>query len=195
MKMSNKGSKVTNDKDNNKLFSASLALPLYTRKGFAFAIIIIFAICDIFGFKQVVETNIPADDIQSFSIIIGLAAAFEIAPIYIGYAICQKFYSLGTQGLEETNNRKFPSISTFVLIFSILACIFGIGANVIFRLLTVSSLNDKQKLAETIVMCIIPIITSLINLSVGCLSLDPLIMDIFNLSKKLAKLQAQKKAN
>lgn len=191
--MSNESSNETRDKDNDKLFSASLTLPLYARKGFALPLVIVFAICDILGFKQVVETNIPTNDVQSFSIIIGLSAAFEIAPIYIGYAICQKCYSLGTQGIEEIKNRKIPSMSTFVLIFSILACILGIGANVIFRFLTISSLHDKTKLAETIIMCTIPVITSLVNLSVGCLSFDPLIMDIFNLSKRLAKLKAKKR--
>lgn len=125
--------------------------------------------------------------------IIGLAAAFEIAPIYIGYAICQKCYNIGTQGLDDNPKKHFQHISTFVLVFSSIACGLGIAANIFARIMIlINSDNIKENLAIAVVMCVVPVITSFVNLSAGCLSFDPLIMDIFNLSVKLAKQRTLK---
>ena len=162
----------------------------------------------------------------------GLAAAFEVAPLYMGYALCLKFHNLGER------------IRNYVLGFSMAAFLLGVQVNFYFRFLTffdqflpdivacveragfwerlhampLSELFEKVCLklvqiytnlgsakgyeegtaklvvsfTETVTFSLIPVITSLINLTIGCLAFDPLYADVARLSKKLAKLRARK---
>ena len=48
-------------------------------------------------------------------------------------------------------------------------------------------------LAITITMCILPVITSLVNLVIGCLTFDPLLFDLSRIEKKLRVLTVKKR--
>ncbi len=160
----------------------------YTSKVINIPAILIFSIIDVFGFWQVIELTINEDDASRFVIIAALAIAFDIAPLYIGYSICLKCYKLGRR------------IHNWILLFSCCACILGIIGNIYFRLgtMNVAYMNSttgevsSTSLPITVLMCLLPIITSLINLVIGCLTFDPLQFDLLRLSKKLAKLELRR---
>ena len=48
---------------------------------------------------------------------------------------------------------------------------------------------DSVALPLTVLMSLLPVITSLVNLTIGCLSFDPLLFDLMRISKKLNKLK------
>lgn len=167
----------------NKLFQKIReAYTWYTSKFMSILAIIGFSVIDILGFGQIVKLTIKDTDINRYVIIAALAVAFEIAPLYIGYALCLKSYGLG------------KPIHNWVLGFSSLACIFGIFGNTYFRYKTMDiayGVNDPLGLPLTVLMSLLPIITSLVNLTVGCLSFDPLLFDLMRLSKKLQRLKTR----
>lgn len=157
----------------------------YTNKAINLPAILILAAIDVFGFLQIINLTVAEDSISRIIITSALAVAFEIAPLYIGYSICLKCYKLGR------------CIHNWVLIFSCSACFLGIIANIYFRFKTIDVAYLDPTTGEvngtglplTVLMSILPIITSLINLVIGCLTFDPLEFDLLRLSKKLAKLK------
>ena len=52
--------------------------------------------------------------------------------------------------------------------------------------------ESEAALPITVLMCLLPIITSLMSLVIGCLTFDPLQFDLLKLSKKLAKLKQRR---
>lgn len=160
----------------------------YTNKAVCTVCLFAFAVIDILGFAQIMELTMGENPLNRTVIISALAVAYEIAPLYIGYSICLKCYGFGKR------------IHNWVLLFSCSACILGIIGNIYFRFSTLNSayLNratetiDENGLPLTVLMCILPIITSLVNLVMGCLTFDPLQFDLARLSKKLAKLKMRR---
>lgn len=168
----------------NKLFEKIRnAHTWYTSKiVLIFAVIFFFPI-DILGFGQIVKLTIKDTDFNRYIIIAALAVAFEIAPLYIGYALCLRSYGLG------------KSIHKWVLGFSTTACMLGIFGNTYFRYKTMEiayGADDPLAWPLTVLMSLLPIITSLVNLTLGCLSFDPLLFDLMKLSKKLRRLKIRK---
>lgn len=157
----------------------------YTNKAVCTVCLFAFAVIDILGFAQIMELTMGENPLNRTVIISALAVAYEIAPLYIGYSICLKCYGFGKR------------IHNWVLLFSCSACILGIIGNIYFRFSTLNSayLNratetiDENGLPLTVLMCILPIITSLVNLVMGCLTFDPLQFDLARLSKKLPSLR------
>lgn len=160
----------------------------YTSKKMSIPVFLIFFVIDTLGFNQVLELTIANDPLSRGCITAALAVAFEIAPLYIGYSICLKCYNLGKR------------IHKWVFIFSCSACILGIIGNIYYRLGTMDIAYVNKLTGEvssigmpiTVLMCLLPVITSLINLVIGCLTFDPLQSDLLQLSKKLAKLELRK---
>lgn len=160
----------------------------YTNKMINLPAIFILGLIDVFGFRQIIDLTITDNIVNRFIIVTGLAIAFEIAPLYIGYSICLKCYHLGKR------------IHNWVLFFSCSACILGIISNIFFRYKTVNIAYVNPTTGEaleigmpmTVLMCILPIITSLMSLVIGCLTFDPLQFELLGLSKKLARLKVRK---
>lgn len=201
---------------------------------------IILSVCaaiDFSGFFTVaakLTESVTEDATQTFAVpflaVAGLLAAFEMAPLYMGYALCLKFHGLGKRDSGE-------QVWKYVLSFSTAAFALGVAVNLCFRFLMfggqflpqivgqieeggvpkitqamsvgeflwkvasrLANIYSHLKtggeltvtLGETIVFSLVPVITSLINLTIGCLAFDPLYADVTRLSKKLARLRAQK---
>lgn len=161
----------------------------YTNSKLSIPAVFFFGTIDILGFMQIMDLTFKEDLQNKVIIIAALATAFEIAPLYIGYAICLKSYKLGR------------NIHNWVLLFSTMACILGIFGNTYFRFTTMNyaytnKINNQVSetaLPLTVLMCILPVITSLINLTLGLLVFDPLLFDLLRLSKKLEKLKLKRK--
>lgn len=202
----------------------------YLHPAVCLIIVVACAVIDGLGFRTAataITTPTMAGEtaLESILPIAGLAAAFEVAPLYMGYALCLKLHGMGKQ------------IWKYVLGFSMAAFLLGVAVNYCFRFLAFvgqflpdivetmkkvdiseitrsmtageflmkavrklvkiyADMADKQKLTitlgGTIAYSQVPVITSLINLTIGCLAFDPLYADVAQLSKKLARLQAQK---
>lgn len=160
----------------------------YTSKAVCIPLLAVFAAIDIAGFWQIAASTIMESKLNRGIIISALAVAYEIAPLYIGYSICLKCYGLGKR------------IHNWTLLFSCSACILGIVGNIYFRLKTIDVAYINPTTLEvfeigfplTVLMCILPIITTLVNLVIGCLTFDPLQFDLTQLSKKLSRLRLYK---
>lgn len=165
----------------------SRAKTWYTNKNLSFVGIILLGFIDIVGFFQAFVGTANINDLQKVIIVSAFAIAFEVAPLYIGYALSLKCYGLGKR------------IHNWVLAFSTIACFLGVIGNVVFRSLTLSDINTDNilplntALAITITMCILPVITSLVNLVIGCLTFDPLLFDLSRIEKKLRVLTVKKR--
>ena len=165
----------------------------YTSQKFAVPALFILTIIDILGFMQIANATMSERLQNRVLIVSAFAVAFELAPLYIGYAICLKSYKLG------------QSIHNVVLGLSLTAFILGIIGNGVYRFLTMniayavpSESGETLELSEvalpmTILMFLLPLITSLVNIIIGCLSFDPLLFDLLRLSKKIRKLRAMKR--
>lgn len=149
------------------------------------ALIVLLTI-DIVGFYQITSITLYESKLSQAIIISAFGVAFEVAPLYIGYSICLKCY-----GWEN------PTLNKLIFIFSTTACFLGVIANTIYRALTMEEAyadsEGKIGLAMTIVMCILPVITSLINLVIGCLAFDPLYLHLLKLAKELRVLKMKKR--
>lgn len=204
--------------------------PWYLTTGWSKVVLACCIIIDLLGFYTItIALSKPIEDSENLALsilpIAGLAAAFEVAPLYMGYAMCLEFHDFGER------------IRKPVLGFSMAAFLLGVAVNYCFRFLTFAGqfLPDivdyakqfdiseiarsmsageflekavwkliriyadlaKEKeltvtLGGTIIFSLVPVITSLINLTIGCLAFDPLYADVVRLSKKLAELRARK---
>lgn len=158
----------------------------YTNKYISALGILSFTFLDIVGFKQILDITILESELSRVAITAALTIAFDVAPLYIGYALCLKSYKLG------------KSIHNWILGFSTIACFLGIIGNVCFRVMTMDTAyqrtrNPEYALPITVLMCLLPIITSLVNLTIGCLSFDPLLFDMLRLSKRICRLNLRKR--
>ncbi len=144
----------------------------------------LFFIIDFFGFFELAANTVNADDFTIGVLIGAFLVAFEIAPLYYGYALCLKCYNMGKQ------------IHKHVLRFSGAAFLLGIIGNAIYRILTFDFVYNEStydRIAVTIVMIILPIITSLMSLVIGCLIFDPLLFEMNSVSKKINRLNIAKR--
>ena len=163
----------------------------FTRQWFSIPMLFVLAFIDIVGFLQIAAATIEESDWTRAIIVSAFGVAFEIAPLYIGYAISLKCYDLGKR------------IHMIVFWMSLAACLLGVVGNIMYRVMTMDSAYDLNSGTEcaivraaealTILMCILPVVTSLMNIVIGCLSFDPLLFDLLKLSKKLRRLNAAKR--
>ncbi|MDR0913943.1 MAG: hypothetical protein LBM65_02080 [Oscillospiraceae bacterium] len=169
----------------------------YTSQKFSGPMLVFLVIIDIWGFMQIANLTMMDSPENRFIIISGFAVAFEIAPLYIGYVLCLKSYNLW----RPVN--KFD-LGKFVVVLSSLAFILGLIANSVYRILTIDtyaisgSAGGEQDLSSyplaiTIVMILLPIITSFVNIVIGCLSFDPLMFHLLRLAKKIKTLKIKKR--
>lgn len=180
----NSNSSIDLSFDDELLTKISNITPWYASKKVGIPSFMFLSIIDIMGFLQVANATISEALINRVIIILGFVVAFEVAPLYIGYSICLKKYDLG------------KPIRNIIFILSLIAFGLGIVCNIIYRIMTIPIAyvyTDKTLgIALTIVLCILPIITSIVNLVISSLTFDPLLHDLYMLSNKINKLIIQK---
>lgn len=166
----------------------------YTSKPFSLGAFFVFIAIDIMGFLQIANKTLSDNLISRIVIVSSFAVAFEIAPLYIGYVLCLKSYNLW----RSTKNF---NLSKLILILSTSAFVLGIVANAVYRFMTMNIAYKKPtnndidpvSLPITIVMVILPVITTFVNIVIGCLSFDPLLFELLRLTKKLRVLKIKKR--
>lgn len=166
----------------------------YTSKPFSLVALLVFIIIDVMGFLQVANKTLGDNLASRIIIVSSFAVAFEIAPLYIGYVLCLKSYDLW----RPTKNF---DLGKFILGLSSSAFFLGIIANSFYRIMTmdivynnpITGETDPISLPMTIVMIILPIITTFVNVVIGCLSFDPLLFELLRLTKKLRVLKIKKR--
>lgn len=168
----------------SKLFnSIKNAHAWYTNKHVAKGGLFALTAIDFIGFEQIASATMAESFWNRVLIVAAFIIAFEVAPLYIGYAMCLKSYGFGGRMQKR------------IYWLSLLPFILGILANAFYRWHTKDFAYDEPRLGipMTFLMCILPIITSLVNIVMGCVSFNPLQYDIFKLTKKLRTLQLRKK--
>lgn len=137
---------------------------------------------------------------------LGFIAAFEGASLYMAYAFSLKLYHYDRYAIKRSRNGKKSGLSSFVSTtalgwFSFATFVLGIIANSIFRFGILYGKDetlfkqDSHMLtlsgAITIVMILLPIITSILNFVIGCFTFDPLLFELNHLAKNLAKIKSE----
>lgn len=159
----------------------------YTNQKYGALMLIVFFVIDLAGFYQIISNTLYETKLIRAVIVSGFGAAFEIAPLYIGYSACLIYYNWA---IERFNK--------LILSLSIAAFGLGVVANTVYRVLTMTTaysdnIEPRTALATTITMCILPVITSLINLVIGCLAFDPLYIHLIKLSKQISVLKTKER--
>lgn len=158
----------------------------YTNRTWGGIILFTLLVIDMAGFYQIATNTLDENALVRGVMIGGFAVAFELAPLYIGYILCLQSYGWAVKPFH-----------TLIGIFSLSACGLGVLGNTVYRFLTLESAYDdleaEAALGITIVMCLLPVITSLINLVIGCLSFDPLYFYLMKLSKQIAILKEKER--
>jgi len=155
----------------------------YTSHKFTTPAAAVLALIDFFGFLQIANMTLPDSVVNRGLIIAAFIVAFEVSTMYVGYALSLKSYNLG------------KPVHNIVFWLSSIAFAFGVIGNIIYRIYTMGiSYKETPDLALpiTILLILLPIITSLMNVVVGCLAFDPLLFDLYRLSKKLSTLRIRK---
>lgn len=180
--------------------------PVYASLITACLSFILSAISDFFCFVQLLSTNNTnslfwergfwKDSINNLPVLVGLMLAFDAAPLYIGYMLCIKSIRQDCKDYHKND------VLDKAFVFSIIAFVLGIITNFILRLREWDGIEFwcwirgmhaiKACNLKLIAMCFIPLITSLMSLTVGCLTFDPLQFDLNRISKKLAELRVQR---
>ena len=189
--------------------------PWYTKTPSSVVALLILAMIDLGGFIQGMmsfphdfnTTSNSETIINTLALIIlvaGFVAAFEGTTIYMAYAFSLKLYHYDRfalrriySGTSKASFSKFVSTSSLGW-FCFFAFILGVIANIIFRIGTMAekdffeegSLVLTQDGAIAIVLVILPIITSILNFVIGCFSFDPILFELNQLSKNIAKTEA-----
>ena len=148
----------------------------------------ILAIMDIVGFWQIMSSIAAVNSVYKFVIIAVLAIAFEGAPLYIGYTLSLRCYQWAS------------AIHKWVLGFSVGACMLGIVGNTVFRIFTMDiaypdMINGGRSdiaVPLTVLMIILPVITTLFSLTLGCLTFDPLLIKLKKMAKNLSVMKIRK---
>lgn len=171
-----------------KLFSSIRNMNTwYTNNKFTVPVLFAAAGIDVSGFYQAVSSISYESAYVRVIIIAAFVIAFELAPLYVGYALCLKAYNLGKR------------IRKPVFYFSLASFVIGLLANTYFRIAVlkidmVTNINfDPNDTPFTVLMIVLPLITSLMNFAIGCLSFDPLLFDLKRLAKRLGALKANKR--
>lgn len=179
--------------------------PWYSRCAFAYSALIILASIDVAGFAQGILFNLPDLSQVAFweeittivamvVMVFGFIASFEFATLYMAYAFSLKLYHYDRYAIKRINRgdknvrlSKFISTTSLGWI-SFAVFVMGVIANIIFRLGTFGDeLSSKYNLALTIVMIILPVITSGLNFVIGCFNFDPILFELEHLAKELGK--------
>ena len=137
-------------------------------------------IIDSTGFYEATRGDIPLNETMTILVVAAFSAAYEIAPLYIGYAICLIKYDLGHQ------------IRKTVFTLSCSSFILGNLANFVLRFMSLKEIS-LQTITIPIVMLLLPLITSLISIVIGCLTFDPILFDIKRLASDVRILHTRKR--
>lgn len=197
------------------VYEAKKEKPWYTSVVTGSVSLIGLAIIDISGFIQGVLTRATILDSMApneaffarFALVVmvaGFIAAFEGSTLYMAYAFTLKLYHFDRYAVKRINiKKKGAKLSRFVSTsalgwISFISFILGVIANIIFR---IGLINGKLFFdaenhitydgAITIVMIILPIITSILNFVIGCFTFDPLLFELNGLAKKIAKIDGE----
>lgn len=169
----------------NKLFErVKKSRVWFNDRRFGFLMMLLLAFSDMAGFWQIADDTLIEYEILKVLTVVAFTAAFELAPLYLGYAICLKCYDFG------------KDIRNVVWKLSLWAFLTGIIVNGIYRFMTKDVLYTTGSLGEyavTFLMTFLPVITSLVNMVIGCLVFDPLYIDLIKLKKRLSILQEKKR--
>lgn len=155
----------------------------FNNRGFCAFVMLGLAVSDMAGFWQIADDTLIEYKILKILTVVAFTAAFELAPLYLGYAICLKCYDLG------------KGIRNVIWKLSLGAFLTGIIVNAIYRFMTKDVINTTGSLGEIAVpflMTFLPVITSLVNMVIGCLVFDPLYFDLIRLKKRLSVLHEKK---
>lgn len=158
----------------------------YTNNKFTIPVLLAAAGIDISGFYQAISSISYENTYVRIIIIAAFVIAFELAPLYVGYAMCLKAYNLGKR------------IRKKVFYFSLVSFVLGTLVNTYFRsaILEINMSADnfnRSNIPFTVLMIILPLITSFMNLAIGCLSFDPLLFDLKRLAKRLGALKSSRR--
>ena len=156
----------------------------FNNRGVCAVVMSVLAVSDMAGFWQIADDTLIEYQILKILTVVAFTAAFELAPLYLGYAICLKCYDLG------------KDIRNVVWKLSLGAFLTGIIVNAIYRFMTKDVLYTTGSLGEIAVpflMTFLPVITSLVNMVIGCLVFDPLYFDLIRLKKRLSVLHEKKR--
>lgn len=164
----------------------------YMNRFICLLLMIGFMLSDIAGFYQIATETINEKPEIRLLIMVGFTAAFELAPLYIGYSISLKCYKLGQQ------------IHTVILSLSLSAFVLGIVINGVYRFMTMQTTYISHDLLEaeqvsdvafplTVLLTVLPLITSLVNIVIGCLVFDPLYFDLIRIKRRINVLQEKKR--
>jgi glucan phosphoethanolaminetransferase (alkaline phosphatase superfamily) len=137
-------------------------------------------------------------DFQKFTnavMIIGFVVAFEFATSYMAYAFTLKLYNYDKHSLKTANPQKLSRfISTDTLGWlCVISFLLGVIGNIIFRVGPLVNRKDVTNavIVVTIVMILLPIITSIMNFVIVCFSFDPLLFDMNRLMKKMILINSE----
>lgn len=156
----------------------------FNNSRFGFVMMLVLAISDMAGFWQIADDTLIEYTPLKWLTVVAFTAAFELAPLYLGYAISLKCYNFGKK------------IRNVIWKLSLGAFLTGIIVNGVYRFMTKDVLNTTGSLGEyavTFLMTFLPVITSLVNMVIGCLVFDPLYIDLIKLKKRLSILQEKKR--
>ena len=191
--------------------------PWYASATFGTVALILLALIDFAGFVQgglsfigALKTASTLDvglNYMSMSVMLtGFTAAFEGSTIYIAYAFTIKLYNYDRSALTQdkhdvSKNKLSKFISTSSLGWISFICFaLGVVANIVFRvglcyyeICNATGKNDIiiKQVTITIVMIILPVITSILNFVVSCFSFDPLLFELNRIGKRIAFLTSQ----
>lgn len=188
--------------------------PWYSNSKVSVWSLIILGLIDTAGFIQGMIKAIPNIEDYNFEsdafiltngftivvMILAFIVAFEVATIYMGYAFSLKLYGYDRFSIRYSKRSYKNYVLSKLISTSFLGWIsfaaFGLGvvANIIFRLglLKNTEIADgssfELEVAITIVMIILPIITSIVNFVISCFTFDPILFELSHISKTLGKL-------
>lgn len=210
--MSNK--KILHTTEADYVSDLKASKPWYSKAPTSIVSLIFLGLIDTAGFVQGMLKALPDTSHDSHTtvistyismgvMILAFIVSFEVATIYMGYAFSLRLYHYDKFSIKRINadsqdieSSKFVS-TTFLGWLSFLAFILGIIANIIFRLGLMENIeffnNSNGRLtvdgAITLVMVILPIITSIINFVISCFTFDPILFELNYISKAIGNLK------
>lgn len=183
--------------------------PWYLKSASGVSALVALSILDTLGFIQGALSCLPnlstassnEKNLTTFSMVvmvIGFIAAFEGATLYMAYAFSLRLYNYDRCALQRAslagkNIKLSRFVSTDALGWWCFATfLLGVLANTIFRIGIFFNPNTTAEnriinITITIVMILLPIITSMLNFVIGCFTFDPLIFELSYLAKKITK--------
>ncbi len=172
-----------------EIYTSQLKKVWYTHPCFLLLAPFLLAAIDIAAFTQAVSSDLSSGLAGRALVVSAFTASFELAPLYIGYTMSLKYY-------ESLCHIIPPKLRDKIFGLALLAFILGILSHTAFRVLsllstelfTESSINFMA-IALMIVFVTLPIITSILNIIIGCLSFNPFFLRKVTLKKKLCNIQ------